>query len=78
MNIEKEYRFIPGRGYIANIDGEEVVYDIDELPELLERIKKSKENQTTHKDSEEKISFKEFLYKNLDKYPDLAYIFDKK
>lgn len=76
MKQEKDYKFIPGRGYVAVIDGEEVVYDIDELPELLERIAASK-NKTKETPSDDKISFKEFLAKNLDKYPDLAYIFNK-
>lgn len=75
MNIEKEYKYIPGRGYVANIDGEEVVYDMDELPELIERLKKNKERDKNK--SSEQISFKEFIRKNIDKYPDLAYIFDK-
>jgi hypothetical protein len=77
MKQEKDYKFIPGRGYVANIDGEEVVYDIDELPELLERISASKNKINKEKPTEDRLSFKEFLAKNIDKYPDLAYIFNK-
>jgi hypothetical protein len=78
-DLKKEYRYIPGRGYVANIDGQEVVYDYEDLPELIERIKKSKESKPEPKEEEDDrpVSFKEFLKNNIEKYPDLAYIFDK-
>lgn len=73
----KDYRYIQGRGYVANIDGEEVVYDMWELDELKERIRASKLSNTPSENDTETQSFKEFLYKNLDKFPDLEYIFNK-
>ena len=82
-----DYRYVEGRGYVANIDGEEVVYDRDELPELLERIRKSKENKNkfAHIQTEDimskpddKLSLKEFIAKHIHNHPELAYIFDKK
>jgi hypothetical protein len=130
--MPSDYRYVQGRGYVANINGKEVVYDRDELPELLKRLESEKKKQTTVSDyeyvqgvgyvayidgkkiifdegelpklkellqkkkeeskekvshiqtpeimdkPEEELSFKEYLAKNIHKYPDLAYIFDKK
>lgn len=134
--MPSDYRYVQGRGYVANIDGKEVVYDRDELPELLKRLEAEKEKpkQTPVSDDEyehvqgvgyvayidgkkmvfdegelpklkellqkkkeeakekfshiqtpeimnkpeEELSFKEYLARNIHKYPDLSYVFDKK
>jgi hypothetical protein len=81
--MSKDYEYVDGIGYVAYIDGKRVVYDRDELPELLERIRQykfSKGIPTTpepEKKSEEVPSLKEYLRQNIHKYPELKYVLDK-
>lgn len=134
--MPSDYRYVQGRGYVANIGGKEVVYDRDELPELLKRLEDEKKKPTQSSPSnddyehvqgvgyvayidgkkmifdegelpklkellqkkkeevkekfphiqtpeimnkpEEELSFKEYLARNIHRYPDLSYVFDKK
>jgi hypothetical protein len=80
---EDDYEYIEGIGYVAYIDGKRVVYDRDELPELKERLAKEKEKFTNIQTpeimdmDEDKLSLKQYIARNIHKFPELAYIFDK-
>jgi hypothetical protein len=86
--MENDYEYIEGIGYVAHIDGQRVVYDRDELPELKERLRQNEEKyreQFKHIQTpeimnkpEDELSFKEYIARNIHKHPSMAYIFDKK
>ena len=79
---EDDYEYIDGVGYVAYIDGKRVVYDRDELPELKERLAKEREKFTNIQTpevmdmDEDKLSLKQYIARNIHKFPELAYIFD--